>query len=167
MKAIWAKKNSLSLLQLAAVAQVAGIAESRHDVFVLVHARVDGSAPYCCLVFGQSLFYVVYAVGRCYHAGNVYALGRALCQECPVAQLHRAAGGQHGVGNYERLAVDARRGKIFNVYAHLGVLAVGIFAVCAHEGVAGVYPTLFVYGSILEQLQPLHPTLLCPTSLLQ
>ena len=125
-------------LQLAAVAQVAGIAESRHDVFVLVHARVNGCAPYCGLVVGQSLLYVVYAVGCGYHAGYVYALRRAFGKEGLVAQLHRSACCQHGVGYDERLAVDARRGKIFNMYAHLGALVVGIFAVCAHKGVSGV-----------------------------
>lgn len=125
-------------LQLAAVAEVAGVAEARHDVFVLVHSRVDGRAPHGCLVVGEGLLDMLDALGRGYHAGHVYALGRAVGKEGLVAQLHRAARGQHGVGYDERLAVDRGRGEVFHVYAHFCVAVVLVFAVRAYEGVAGV-----------------------------
>ena len=125
-------------LQLAAVAEVAGVAEARHDVFVLVHSRVDGRAPYGCLVVGEGLLDMLDALGRGYDACHVYALGRAPGEERLVAQLHRAARCQHGVGYDERLAVEARRGEVLHVYAHFCVAVVLVFAVRAYEGVAGV-----------------------------
>lgn len=61
------------LLDLAAVAKVAGVAEARYDVFVLVEARVDRCAPDGG-VFREGLADVVDAVGRCDDTYHVHLL---------------------------------------------------------------------------------------------
>ena len=134
---------------LLAVAQVAGVAEARHDVLVLVESRVDGSAPYRGAVVGECLSDVLYSLRCGYHARHVHALWCALGEECLVAQLHRASGGEHRVGYDERLAFDVGRGEILNVYAYVGVRLVGVLAVCAHEGVAGMVE--YVQKTVVER----------------
>ena len=119
--------------ELVAVTEVA---ESRYDVFVLVHSRVDGGAPDRGLVVGEYRFDMVNALFCGDDAADMDALGRAFRQESLVAQLHAATGGEHWVGDDERLGVDAWRGEILDVDAYLAVFLVGIFAVGRDKGVA-------------------------------
>ena len=81
----------LLYLKFVAVAQVAGITETGDNILVLVHARVDGSAPDGGLVIGQGCLDVVYALGRGNDTADVDAAWRALGEECLVAQFHASA----------------------------------------------------------------------------
>ena len=138
----------LYCLQFLAVAEVAAVAEAGNDVFVLVHAGVDGGAPDGGLVLGQGFLDHVDAFGSGYDAGDVDVSGRACFGQGLVGGGHASAGGKHGVGNDERLALDARRGHVFGMHAHLGVLAVGVHAVGRNEGAVGMVE--HVLESIVE-----------------
>ena len=125
-----------------AITQVSCVAESRHDVLMLVHSRVDGTAPDGCLVVRQCLLDVVDALRSGNDAANVDALWSSLGYECLVAQLHAAACGKHRIGNDEVLLVDARCGKVLDVDAYLVALVVLIGTVGADESIAGMVENL-------------------------
>ena len=124
-------------LQFLAVAQVAAVAETGHDVFVGVHAGVDGGAPEGG-VLGHGLAHHVDALLGAYHAGDMQGGGSARLGQGLIAGGHGATRGQHGVGDDERLAPDAGRSHVLGVYAHLGMLAVGVHAEGGDEGVVGM-----------------------------
>ena len=95
------------------IGEVACVAQSRDDVGVLVERRVDGCAPDGGRRVGEDAADVVYGLAcgddRCY----VDAAWRAFAKHGVVACLHRAACGEHWVGDDERLAVDAGRCEVF------------------------------------------------------
>ena len=63
-------------------------------------------------------------------------VGRStLAEECLVTQFHAAAGGEHGVGNDERLAGDGGRCQIFYVDADFRMALVGVLPVCTDKGI--------------------------------
>jgi len=105
---------------------------------MLVQSGVDGGTPNGGFVFGESLADMLNALWRCDNASHVYALGRALGKESLISQFHRTTRCQHRVGYNQVLTLDARRGQILNMYAHLGVLLVNILAISRHKGVACV-----------------------------
>jgi hypothetical protein len=131
-------RNECRQSQFVAEAEIAGIAETRYNVLMLVHARV-----YCCAPDGgdivrEHLFYMVDAFGCGNDASHMNALWRAFGEECFISQLHASARGKHRVGNDEVLLVNAWRSKIFHMNAHLGVVLVGVFAICTHESIASM-----------------------------
>ena len=71
-------------------------------------------------------------------ACHMDVLWRTLCQESLIAKLHASARSEHRVGNDQHFLVYARCGKVFNMYAHLGMCIVCIFPVSRHESVAGM-----------------------------
>ena len=104
---------------------------------MLVQTRVDGSTPDGGVV-GERAADVLNALGRSHHTHHMHLFGSALGQQSLVAHLHRAARGKHGVYDEQRGVVEVGCGKIFYMYAHLGVSLVLILAERRHEGVAGV-----------------------------
>lgn len=125
-------------LELIAIAEVAGIAETGHNVFMLVHAGVYGGAPNGGTVGREGALHVLYALRRGNDAAHMNVARHTLGDERLIAQLHASARGEHRVGNDERFPFDAGRGEILHVYAHLVALIVYILAVGAHESIAGM-----------------------------
>lgn len=130
--------NPSPFLKFVSVTQVAGVAEAWHDVLVLVQSLVDGSAPDGGLVVREGLLDVLDAFRGSQDASHVDVLRVALGEDRLQTHLHADAGGKHRVGDDERLAVNLRCGKIFDVDTHLGVALVGIFTISTHKGVARV-----------------------------
>ena len=125
------------LLNLSSIAQVAGIAEARYDVLVLVETLVYGSTPNGSVV-GECLAYVLNAFGRCHYANHMHLLWGALGEQRLVAQLHRTASSEHRVDDEQSGVVEVGSGKILHMDANLGVSLVLILAECRNEGIAGV-----------------------------
>ena len=124
-------------LQLLAIAEIAAVAEAGHNVLVLVHAGVDGSAPEGGVVSNVAAHHL-HAVGCGDDAGNVDAGRLAGLQQSLVGSCHRTARGEHRVDNDKRLAFCRRRCHVLRVYAHLGMFAVGVHAEGTDEGILGV-----------------------------
>ena len=70
MRVLW-------FLQLSSVAEIAGIAKARHNVFVLIQSLVDGGAPDSGLVIGESVLDVLNTLGSCQYTSYMDVLGRA------------------------------------------------------------------------------------------
>ena len=81
---------------------------------------------------------MLYAFRCSQHTGHVDVLWGSLGEDGLHSHLHTDAGGEHGVGYDECLAVYLGRSQIFDVYAYLGVRLVGILSVSTHEGIARV-----------------------------
>ena len=119
------------------VAEVAAVTESRYDVFVFVHAWVDGCAPKCD-VGSHVLLEHVHAFGGADDRGDVHLVGLTRLEQGFVGGHHASARGQHGIDDDECLALDARRSHVFGVDAHFGVFAVGVHAEGGDKGVFGM-----------------------------
>ena len=124
------------LLQFVAVAEVSGVAESWHDVFMFVQSLVDRSAPDSGLILWEGLLYVLDTFGRSEDASHVDVLRGALGKERLHTHLHADAGGKHRVGDDERLVGEVWGSQILNVNTNLGMFLVGIFALSTNEGIA-------------------------------
>ncbi len=126
------------LSELVAVAQVAGVAKARNDVFVFVHAGIYRCTPNCGSIFREHALDVVYSLGIGYHAGHMDASGSSLGEECFIAQFHRASRCQHGVGYDEGFGVDTRCCQVFHMHAHVVMFGIGVFAISRYKGIAGM-----------------------------
>ena len=119
------------------VAEVATVAEARDDVFVLVHAGVDGGTPEGG-IFGKRLVEHFDAFGYGDDTCHVNGTWFACLDQGFVAGGHRSTCCQHRVGDDKCATFHAGSCHVFGVNAHLGVLAVGVHAVGRHEGAGGV-----------------------------
>ena len=127
-----------SALELASVAEVSGIAETRNDVFVLVQSLIDGCTPDGSLILRESLLDVLDSFWSGKHAGYVDMLRGSLGKERLHTHLHADTCGKHRVCDDERLAGKVWSSQILDMNPHLGMLLVGIFAIGTHESIAGV-----------------------------
>ena len=96
---------------------------------MLVESGVDGGTPDDRLVVGEGFLNVFDAFGCGDHTGHMDLLGRALGEEGLVTQLHAASRGKHRIGDDEVFALDARRGQVLHMDAHVGVLGIGVLAI--------------------------------------
>ena len=127
--------NSFS--EFLSIAEVATVAEARDDVFVLVHAGVDGGAPEGG-IFGKRLVEHFDAFGYGDDTCHVNGAWFARLDESLVACGHRTTCCQHGVGDDKRATFHAGSRHVFGVNAHLGVFAIGVHAIGRHEGAGSV-----------------------------
>ena len=126
----------LFALELASVAEVARITEAWYDVFVLVQSLVDRCTPDGCLVFWESLLYMLDSFWSGKDARHVDMLWITLGKERLHTHLHADTGSEHWVSDDECLVGKVWRSQIFDMDANLGMLLVGIFAISTYEGIA-------------------------------
>ncbi len=126
---------SLYSLFFGAVGEVAGIAETRYDIAVGVDFVVDDAHPQLC-VLGHDTSEIVDSLTRRYDGGDNHLGGGSLSEKRLVAQFHGCTGGQHGVAEYQGLAVERRRCEIFD--QDVEVLFLLVFAVGRHESVLSI-----------------------------
>ena len=85
----------LFALELASVAEVARITEAWYDVFVLVQSLVDRCTPDGCLVFWESLLYMLDSFWSGKDARHVDMLWITLGKERLHTPLHVVTGREH------------------------------------------------------------------------
>ena len=105
---------------------------------MLVQPLINRGTPDSSLVLREGLLDVLNALRCSENTGNVDMFRIALGEESLHTHLHADTCGKHRVGNDEHLISKIRCGEVFDMYAHLSMLLVGILAISTHKGIARV-----------------------------
>ena len=122
--------------KFVAIAEVAGIPQSGHDIGHVVEHGVDGGNPERHIVGGEKLFETLHALFATDDGTDVEFSGCAFRQVGLIGQIERATGGQHRVDQHKSATIEAGRGDVFN--AHLNIFLAPLLAIGTHKGTVGI-----------------------------
>lgn len=125
-----------NLSEFFAVSEVAGVAQTRHNVFVLINFGVNHTHPHGGDVLWQDAGEIVDGLLRGDNRCNMDFCRHTAGKQSLEAEFHRRAGGKHGVAENQCLALDGRRGEVFD--AHVEMIVVLIFTVGRDKGIFGI-----------------------------
>ena len=135
----WLTRSDGPHLQFFAVAQVAGISKTGHDVLVLVEMGVNGGAPDGGSVFGKAALDGFNACWGGNHTGHVDVFGiSCLFNEGTIGQFHTSSGGKHGIGNNQCLSFQSRCCHVFHVNTYFRLCGISVGAVGTDKGAFGM-----------------------------